>query len=287
MYERKKRSGSLLCYPFETKRLDKWTPPYITQPKLDGDRSRAVRVANIGTPDDWVLFSSTEEVIVSVPHINAMLSNMNIPDNITELDGELYVHGWTWEQINSVVSRTVNIHPEYEKMEFHVFDVVEEITPQARRIALLNTIAFNDLVIRVPHRIAFTLNDVMTNYQEYLDLGYEGIIVRHFEAPYLRRRSIYAMKFKPKKQDWYVITGWKEEVDKFKNPKGRLGAFVCEGNDGTSFDVGSGLNTEQRVEYWGIRDDLIGRIVVVGYQNIITGSNKPRFPIFIEIKEPF
>ena len=37
-----KRTGIMLCYPFEEKRLNKWNPPYIIQPKLDGERCRAV-----------------------------------------------------------------------------------------------------------------------------------------------------------------------------------------------------------------------------------------------------
>jgi len=36
--ERRKRAGVQLCYPFEEKRLAKWEPPYIVQPKLDGER---------------------------------------------------------------------------------------------------------------------------------------------------------------------------------------------------------------------------------------------------------
>ena len=278
----KKRSGAILCYPFEQKRLDKWQPPYITQPKLDGVRCRALR-----TPEGWLLLSSTEDIIISVPHILETLINMAIPEELNELDGELYVHGYTFEEIFSITSRTVNLHPDSYKMEYHVFDNIEDITPQANRLVSLNVISFNDIIIRVPHRVSFTFNDVMDDYRQYLDMGYEGIIIRHFEAPYIRRRSIFLMKFKPKKSDWYEIVGFIEEHDKFGNPKDRLGAFILSGNEGTRFNVGSGFTEQQRIDYWKDKTALIGRICVVEYQHITSGRGVPRFPIYVEIKEPF
>ena len=50
--------------PFEQKRLNKWEPPYILQPKYDGVRCRAVPVEN-----GYLLLSSEENVVFSVPHI--------------------------------------------------------------------------------------------------------------------------------------------------------------------------------------------------------------------------
>ena len=57
------------CYPFEEKRLAKWKPPYIVQPKFDGVRCRA-----IPTDTGYLLVSSEENVIFSVPHINEELN---------------------------------------------------------------------------------------------------------------------------------------------------------------------------------------------------------------------
>jgi hypothetical protein len=36
------RTGIMLCYPFEEKRLNKWGNKFLLQPKLDGDRCRAI-----------------------------------------------------------------------------------------------------------------------------------------------------------------------------------------------------------------------------------------------------
>ena len=106
--ERPKRTGVQLCYPFEEKRLNKWLPPFFVQPKLDGERCRIIVRQN-----GALLLSSTEEIITSVPHINAA-ARLQLPEG--EYDGELYVHGRTFEEIHSVVSRRVNLHENFETM---------------------------------------------------------------------------------------------------------------------------------------------------------------------------
>ena len=109
--------GIMKCVPFEEKRLAKWEPPYICQPKYDGVRCRAVPV-----PSGYMLLSSEENVIFSVPHINKVLDKLK--GTRLELDGELYLHGMSFEEIVSITSRTVNLHPNYKRMNFHIFDVI-------------------------------------------------------------------------------------------------------------------------------------------------------------------
>jgi DNA ligase 1 len=275
-----KRSGSMLCYPFEEKRLLKWRPPYIVQPKLDGERCRAVPNDN----GSYNLLSSEENSFISVPHINAALRVSKLWP--AELDGELYLHGMTFEEIHSIVSRTVNLHPDYKLMEYHIFDQVLEGEPQFMRIPYHRIWEIgNPVLVPVSSQVAETFEDVMREYDALIEQGYEGMVVRHWEAPYIRKRSTFLMKFKPKKSDYYKIIGYKEEVSIHGEPKGRLGALICRGDDGTTFSVGSGLNDNLREKYWDNPEELIGRLCHVAYQHITSGKGVPRFPIFIEVLE--
>ena len=121
-----KRSGIMLCYPFEEKRLLKWNPPFIVQPKFDGERCRAAYDEDFG----WTLISSELNVHHWVPHINQAILFSNIPPSV-ELDGELYVHGMTFEEIHSVVStQRVSLHPQHHHIQFHIFDIVDTNLPQ-------------------------------------------------------------------------------------------------------------------------------------------------------------
>jgi len=288
------RSGIQLCYPFEEKRLAKWQPPYIIQPKLDGERCRAIWQ---GTA--YTLLSSEQNLIVSVPHIVqelndwALMRRMEGLEPILELDGELYYHGWSFEEISSVVGRTKNLHPHYYMLDYHIFDLVTS-EPQCQRLEQLREMSkgllrYADSLKVVQFRLANTLAEIFTIYRNFIDYGYEGIIVREFESLYVRRRSTSIMKFKPKRSDEYEIVELVEAVDKYGKPKAMLGAITCRGDDGTLFRAGAGqLTHDQRRKFWLERDEWPTKTIKVGYQNLTATGGVPRFGIAIELlNKPF
>jgi len=284
---RPKRKGIMLCYPLEESRLEgpsrkAWNSwPVITQPKLDGERCRA-----IFTPSgECYLLSSTEELIVSVPHIIEVLSRLGLTG--IELDGELYTHGMTLSEIHSRAGRTVNLHSDFMAIEFHVFDIVMPGSQIDRLRALesLKELLNKTRWIRaVPFQLAFSLSDLEVQLEKYINSGYEGIIIRKLSSPYERKRSTGIMKFKPRREDIYEIVGTNEEEDIHGNLKGTLGSFACRGADEVSFSVGSGLKRDQKQFFWERKEEMIGKLVRVKYQSVIGGGNNaPRFPIFVEV----
>lgn len=276
-----KRRDIMLCYPFEEKRLVKWGGRAVVQPKLDGIRCRAVWNEEEGR---WVLLSSEANEIVGVPHINEALRGLPAK----EYDGELYTHGMPFEEIVSRAKRQEgNIHPQYHQLQYHIFDLVSPL-PQIGRLLDLKNILSTDgeAIQRVQSYVCRGVDQVMGYYRSICARGYEGIIARKLDGMYERRRYTGIMKFKPKKKDWYRITGWKEEVGKHGEPKGSLGAIIFRGDDGSEGSVGSGLTAAQRKDLWNGRDGLIGRLVEVEYQHITPGKGVPRFPVFIRIIDP-
>jgi len=267
--------GIMKAYPFEEKRLAKWQPPYIVQPKYDGVRCRAVPLEN----GDFLLLSSEENVIFSVPHIN-QACKIQLPHK--EFDGELYCHGYSFEQIVSITSRTTNVHPDFESIQYHIFDVIDEGS-QAERLRSLWTVKMDEPLWRTTFSVAESLDDVMKVYDNFIKLGFEGIIVRHADAPYERKRSTWVMKFKPKKEDEYVILGSEEEVSADGTPKDSLGALVLRSGDGGVFRVGTGFDRRTREDLWRNREVLKGRIARVKYQHLTAGKGVPRFPVFVEV----
>ena len=199
-----------------------------------------------------------------------------------ELDGELYIHGQPFEEIHSRVGRTVNMHPDYEEIGYYIFDIVDQ-EPQHRRVYELMSLGVKPPLYIVPLQVCETLEDIMRVYDQYLHRGYEGIVVRHWENAYIRRRSTYMMKFKPKKDDYYEIIGTAEEISIDGKPKGRLGSILCRGTDGNTFSVGTGLKDSEREFLWSTREEIVGKSVHVAYQHITSGKKVPRFPVFLEI----
>lgn len=276
--ELKERRDIMLCYPFEEKRLLKWPVPFIVQPKLDGERCRAVFDHERGS---YTLLSSSASQIISCPHIIEALNETGLKG---ELDGELYRHGMEFEQIHSRVSRTVNLREDASEIEYHIFDLV---VPEARQSARTAALEDLDELRRGPLKIvdvaiAYDLEGINNLLVSYNLHGYEGIVVRKRDGLYKRSRSTEIMKFKPRKSDIYLIVGYEEELDKNKFPKASLGAFICSDGPGREFNVGSGFTRQQRQYYWGMRDRLVGHKVKVLYQHTTNGG-VPRFPIFSEV----
>lgn len=276
--------GIMKAYPFEEKRLAKWQPPYIVQPKYDGFRCRAIPIETGIQKDSYIFLSSEENIFYSVPHLNEVFRRIGLR---AELDGELYNHQMYLEGgfdlILSVCSRTVNIHPRSQEIQFHLFDIVNS-EPQMRRILLIDALRGLTPWIQVaPFWLCENLKDVLNAYDKIIELGYEGIIVRHFQGPYQKKRSTMVMKFKPKKDDHYKIVGWKEEYSNEGVAKGCLGALVCESGDGDTFSVGTGFSDDQRVSLWRIREELLGMYAHVQYQHLTAGRKVPRHSVFVEV----
>ena len=270
------RKGIQLAVPFEEKRLLKWKPPYILQPKYDGERCRAVPIGD----GKYMLLSSQENPFFSVPHVTNFLSSLQLD---IELDGELYCHGMKFEEIHSIVSRTVNLHPNHKDIRFHIFDIIDGESQTVRLYNLTMLSIESNYTTIAPYYICYSLEDIMRTFVLLLNKGYEGIIVRHLEAPYVRKRSVYMMKWKGKREDDYRVVGWKEEVSISGSPKGRMGALICEDDEGNQFSVGSGMTDESRDELWKQRDSIIDKIVKIKYQHLTSERKVPRFPVYMEI----
>jgi len=278
-----KRSGIQLAMPFEERRLlnqgrfqTRWEPPYLLQPKLNGERCRA-----IVSKDTCLLLSSTEELIMSVPHIQqACLASL--PPG--EYDGELYVHGFTWAEIHGIVSRTTSLHPNYGLMEFHMFDLPSDNSQQLIRYLALQRLVTNANrpSLKLVHvDVAKNLEEVYALYEEYISQYYEGFIIREMSSPYVRRRSGAMMKFKPKATDEYEIVGVYEAISENGTPKGMVGGFNCIDDMNTLFSVGAGkLSHDERSKMWLAYCESqypVGMNLQVEYQ---TMSDKNKVPLF-------
>lgn len=272
-------TGIMKAVPFSEKRLSKWQPPYICQPKFDGFRCRAIPIQTGPKGNEFILLSSEENIFYSVPHLNEAFSSLGLK---CELDGELYCHGMPLEAINSIASRTVNLHPNYKDLEFHIFDMVIE-EPQMRRMVLIDSLRNLHPKLKIsPFWLCEDLNEVKKIYDKIIKLDYEGIIVRHFQGAYQTKRSTYVMKFKPKRQDTYQIVGWKEEVSMDGVPKGRIGSLIMSSQAGDEFAISAGLDFDEKARLWEIRDKLTDKSAIIGYQHL-TNKKIPSGTFNVEV----
>lgn len=295
-----KREKIMLCQPLDDNNLERIFKDskqgVIVQPKLDGVRAW-VDYTETGQP---LLISSTGSIIDSVPHINLALKNMaNVIGEERAFDGELYVKGWSFERINSVVSRTANLHEDFSEIEYHIFDIKsrqsqierivdihEHLNDWKNRANNEDYCTFHKILRAVPHSMCMTIKSVHNSYNTWVSDGYEGIVVRHMIAPYKEGRPWYILKFKPKREDLYNFEYFEEAVSQTGEALGRVGAVVCSDDEGNMFRVGTGIGlTHADLEkLWNDKDFYTkDHKVLVAYQNLTSAGGVPRFGKFIEI----
>jgi len=272
--------GIMKCVPFEESRLLKWTPPFIVQPKLDGDRCLNKPMGLFS-----MLLSSEENQFLSVPHITQEIMDSGL--YTLPIDGELYSHELFLEGghelIHSVASRTKNLHPRHKELELWVFDIKYLYMDQVVRLTAVQELPKNLKHIKVvPYWICSTLSEVKHVYDKVIADGFEGIVIRNIKNNYEEKRSTLLMKFKPKRKDTYKVVGWKEEVTIHGEPKGRIGSLVLTSQQGDIFSVSAGLDDNDREYLWSIRDTLAGHSAMVHYQHL-TNKKIPKGCFDIEV----
>jgi len=124
--------------------------------------------------------------------------------------------------------------------------------------------------------------------QDNVKAGFEGIMIKEMQAPYVCKRSTDWMKWKPVITVDLEVIGIEEGTGR---NQGRLGALVCCGiDDGKEItvNVGSGFSDADRDSYWANSNFIIGRTAEV-MCDVITqnqdGTYSLRFPRFVRFRD--
>lgn len=285
-----KRTGIMLAQPLDEKNLAKNKILFngdliFAQPKLDGMRCW-VHWAG----DEPLLFSSEGNRILGVPHIEKYLkAGYSHMTKKPCFDGELYSKAFSFEQIIAIAKRRpLTLHDSYEDLDYNIFDIkdcekvfVERLTDLKRLVS--PGIDTSNPLKRVDTRL-ISYKDIDKTLDDYINDGYEGIILRNVLLPYVERRVPYMLKWKPSKYDYYKVVAILEAVSEQGIPKGKAGAILLSDRNGHEFKAGCGLGIDDEVaaRVWENRDSLVGWYAEVQYQNL-TKNGVPRFAKFTKI----
>lgn len=278
---RRKQFGIMKAQVITDQLIQKIGTACIAQPKLRGQRCRVQWVG--GNP---ILISSYGIPFTFMEHIQQALIDSNISKYpYLQFDGELYRHEkeFTQEHINSICNRSKNRHPDSEKIQLHIFDIVST-DPQWLRLMIrdqfLKTVPQHFPLIEVPYRVIQS-KEWVSHCQEFITKGYEGVILRRTDGLYKpldileqAKRPQWILKFKPGESDTYEIIDYREGTGW---AIGMLGAVLVRGKDSDPFWVGTGneFTKENRQNYWRIRDKLLGSKIVVKHEKIRTINSIP------------
>lgn len=163
------------------------------------------------------------------------------------LDGELYKHGKSLQNINSV-SRGVS---DIGHAEYHMYDMFypsytnESFTERTKQLSDIYSILSHDdkkYVKLVPTHLCRTKADDTTLYRHYLDAGYEGTMIRNPDGKYAKSatQKSSALRSKDLLKRKEVYDGEYEVIDFTQGNMGKdVGAlvWVCVTPHGKLFNV--------------------------------------------------
>jgi DNA ligase-1 len=276
--------------------------PVYASPKLDGIRCSIVDG------------SALTRTLKAIPNkdIFKKLSRAGL----NGLDGELIVGDPTAKDVyNRTVSQVMSHNKGIEDVTYFVFDVhdIPEATYRHRLDCLIDEFkemqAYSAIKLSIlPQKIIANHDELMEYEAETVAAGYEGVILRHPEAPYKFGRSTvnegYLLKVKRFEDSEAVITGFEEEMENTNAAqtnelgrtkrstaqsglvgKGTLGAFlVKDAGTGIEFAIGTGLTAEQRQVIWNNRRSMMGSLVK--YKFFPVGVKiAPRHPVFLGMRD--
>lgn len=251
--------------------------PVAVQPKLDG-----IRCAATGSS----LWTRTRKPIRSVPHIEHALERL-AQHRPGMTDGELYNHEYKsdFEKITTIVGQKKDVDPNHEIVQYHIYDIPSNKVFKDRiedLKALASRLSKNSPLVIVPTFIVENDEELMEAFREFLEMGYEGAMIRDLNEPYIGKRSSGLLKLKEFVDAEFEIVGGEEGRGKLQ---GHLGAFICKTTSGVEFKAKMDGETSRLIEYWENLEDYVGKMLTVKYQ-ALTGKNKvPRFPVGKAIRD--
>lgn len=144
-------------------------------------------------------------------------------------------------------------------------------------------------IILANHTIAYTYQEIQDFYLYNIDAKAEGIMLKVIDAPYKRGKRTEMWKCKPDyvksnraaNEADLLIVGWKYGSGANHD---KVGTLELQDANGLRVDVGSGINDWWRHWLTEKKDELVGMICEIRY-NEKTETGSLRFPRFIRIRE--
>lgn len=217
----------------------------------------------------WNTLENLSDYLLSIIPANII---RDMIDGYVALDGEIYLPGYTINQINHFVKDANCV--ENKLLQFWCYDIMMEGNQAHRnmyRYHIKKPTSFNSIKEHYNNkeRLIILHNEYITNDNEAIDarnhfinLGFEGLILRNAKTDYQygRRRANYMEKFKDAAEGDFII------LDIYKEKKRDLPILLCK-NDINNEKFETRLSVSHIVQQEVLFDSqsYIGRTVHIEY----------------------
>lgn len=281
----------------EDYKLLRW--PMYGSPKLDGIRAIWF---------NGVLYSRTLKPIPN-KELQAKMRQFCIASDHhwNGLDGEL-IYGSPTDPLvfNKTTRAVMKRDGPAEGIVFYVFDRVHPTMPFSDRLNRIN-ILHNPLIQFLEHRPIASYKQMLEVETEFVECGYEGLILRNPFGKYKMGRSTTSeqglVKVKRFEDAEAEVVGFEERMHNANSAKldergytkrsshkenqiatNSLGSLVVRNSAGVEFQIGTGFTDAERAALWHNRSAYLGKMVK--YKFLPVGVlEAPRHPVFLGWRE--
>lgn len=267
-------------YEFDKEyKVDSW----IATPKLDGLR---------GVMNNGVLLSRNGKYLYGFNHIEEELNFLKNKYGIRLFDGEMYSRNIPFQKIQSIVLSEKTF--EYkDQIKYNIFAIdlldkkfknTESMYAAMAKIQENNELNFISFIPGL--KIKNDNDEIFKVTDTYMNMGYEGSILRHPDIYITKGRNdnLLKVKLRMKEADLQII-----DVIEGKNKyKGKMGALLCKGvaeGENIEVEVGSGFSDIERAEIFDNFEKFKNKTITVKYQNLTDEKNSLRFPRKVLFKQ--
>ena len=272
------------CAVLSEKTLKKINFPAFIQLKMDGTY-REIHVA------DGQVSGKTRS---GEEYFNPVLFKEmeNFPNGF--YTGELTIEGESRFTGNGLIN---SLNPPYEKITFTVWDYLTDEdylekskTPYYSRFESLSDIIEkhkSNRVKLVPNHEVNSIDEALKYVSDWMEQGLEGGVLKDKNNVFKNGTSGTQLKIKLKVDAEMRITGFTDGTIGTKR-EGKIGAIQFSNDEGTIKGQCSGFSDEELDLFTKNKDNLIGRIISVEFNDIVKSENNDYYalshPVFIEIR---
>jgi DNA ligase-1 len=272
----------------------------LLEPKLDG-----VRILTIVDVDARTVtqYSRNGKILENFTHItDGLLEHIDDFERSYVLDGEII--STSFQELMKQVHRKDNVKTNdavlmlFDILPLSEFQNGKSVLGQRRRTKYLQNFAktfekVGQIGIIPQEEVDLESYIGELQFKEFnknaIEQGYEGIMIKDPDAKYECKRSTSWLKQKPFIEVSLAVVAVEEGTGK---NEGRMGAIICEGEDDgkkIAVNVGSGFTDDQRTEFWGSREDILGQVVEVRADAATRSQDSEdvwslRFPRFLRFR---
>lgn len=225
---------------------------------------------------DWTdKLSYLDEYLI--PNISQTILDIMIEEGVG-LDGELYLPGYTINDINSFIKNTEL--PQHYQLQYWMYDIcIPDMSAIARYCTLESN--FSTLIWEFKSKESHLNNkerllllpsyndinnfqDAIRRRDQFIDLGFEGLVIRDNAASYQfgGKRNQAMMKFKRKEDGKFLIVDIIPEGKRINLPK-----FVCKNDiNNELFEVTLNKPQVEQEEILINKNKYIGKLALVEYR---------------------